>query len=399
VGFFILNQYLLIKQIMLEPQEIKLFNKILSRLWNKYDGDVEIYDLAEELESLLGTHSFTFQERVFGIWNFITKEIGEDPFKYCPEPDSFLRNYFNENDIINLLDGSGWLDKYYTLDSFIIHPSKENKRKEPKSVYGDIQMEGDKIYLICDYWSDFSILFNKDDRDIAERVLSEDWDELFDTWGYTNLEEICDSLSDKAILYVINHIIENLDYIAELGHRDEFTEQMGEVGTDMEGVIDIKRFANDLRNIDGYNLGILIEEGSVIDGSDTLDEVERGLRSAYNNAYNGAAEDELFKDMKNEIVPTIGSEGEWDMVKSKKEGVSDKHILKFDVTDKFMEYNLNYLECQGEFPQYQEHYFLNVIEEYLDCMGEMLETPDMGYFYPDSTKVEEYLNYNVLGNL
>jgi hypothetical protein len=54
VGFFILNQYLLIKQIMLEPTEIKLFNKILSRLWNKYDGDVDLSDLAEELESLLG---------------------------------------------------------------------------------------------------------------------------------------------------------------------------------------------------------------------------------------------------------------------------------------------------------------------------------------------------------
>ena len=146
---------------MLEPQEIKLFNKILSRLWNKYDGDVEVYDLAEELESLLGADSFTFQERVFGIWNFITNEIGKDPFEYCRDGDSFLRNNFNENDIINLLDGSGWLDKYYTLDTFIIHPSKENKRKEPRSVYGDIQVEGDKIYLICDHWSDFSLLFNK----------------------------------------------------------------------------------------------------------------------------------------------------------------------------------------------------------------------------------------------
>ena len=67
---------------MLEPQEIKLFNKILSRLWNKYDGVVEVYDLAEELESLLGADSFTFQERVFGIWNFITNEVGEDPFEH-----------------------------------------------------------------------------------------------------------------------------------------------------------------------------------------------------------------------------------------------------------------------------------------------------------------------------
>lgn len=32
-------------------------------------------------------------------------------------------------------------------------------------------------------------------------------------------------------------------------------------------------------------------------------------------------------------------------------------------------------------------------------MGEMLRTPDMGYFYPDHIKVEEYFNDNVLGNL
>jgi hypothetical protein len=140
-------------------------------------------------------------------------------------------------------------------------------------------------------------------------------------------------------------------------------------------------------------LGELIEKESMF-GNLALE-----LKNFYRWAYESAAEDELFKDMKNDIVSTIGSEGEWDMVKSKKEGGSDKHILKFDVTDKFMEYNLNYLDCQGEFPQYQEHYFLNVIEVYLDCMGEMLQTPDMGYFYPDSTKIEEHLNYNVLGNL
>ena len=64
-----------------------------------------------------------------------------------------------------------------------------------------------------------------------------------------------------------------------------------------------------------------------------------------------------------------------------------------------MEYNIKYLECQGEFPQYNESYFLNVIEIYLDCMGEMLRTPDLGYFYPDHIKVAEHLNYNVLGNL
>jgi hypothetical protein len=377
VGFFILNQYLLIKQIMLEPTEIKLFNKILSRLWNKYDGDVDLYDLAEELESLLGADSFTFQERVFGIWNFITNEIGEDPFEYSRDGDSFLRNNFNENDTINLLDGSGWLDKYYTLDTFIIHPSKENKRKEPRSVYGDIQMEGDKIYLICDYWSDFSVLFNKDDRDVAERVLGEDWSELYGWFDVDFDSDVWDSLDEKSLQHIKEYIKEN-DFIGKPLDYDEDPDESG-LREDM---------------LEDNNL-----LGELIDNESMFDDLKRELENFYRWAYESAAEDELFGDMKNEIVSLIGSEGVWDMVKSKKEGGSDKHILKFDVTDKFMEYNLNYLECQGEFPQYQEHYFLNVIDEYLDCMGEMLQTPDMGYFYPDSTKIEEHLNYNVLGNL
>ena len=362
---------------MLEPQEIKLFNKILSRLWNKYDGIVELYDLAEELESLLGADSFTFKERVFGIWNFITNEIGEDPFEYSRDDDSFLRNNFYYEDITKLLNDSGWIDKYYTLDTFTIHPSKENKRKEPKSVYGDIQMEGDKIYLICDHWSDFSVLFNKDDRDLAERVLGEDWSELYGWFDIDFDSDVWDNLDEKSLQHIKEYIKEN-DFIGKPLEYDEDPDESG-LREDM---------------LEDNNL-----LGELIDNESMFDDLKRELENFYRWAYESAAEDELFKDMKNEIVSLIGSEGDWDMVKSKKEGGSDRHVLKFDMADKFMEYNINYLECKGEFPQYQESYFLNVIQDYLDCMGEMLQTPDMGYFYPDSTKIEEHLNYNVLGNL
>ena len=93
--------------MLLDSTEIKLFNKILSRLWDKSGGDVEIYDLSKELESLLGKDSFTFQERVFGIWNFITNEKGEDPFDYTEEEDRFLINNFYGDTIIKILNDSG----------------------------------------------------------------------------------------------------------------------------------------------------------------------------------------------------------------------------------------------------------------------------------------------------
>ena len=127
---------------MLEPKEIKLFNKILSRLWNKYEDVYEIPEYVNELDELLGENSYSHEEIMFGVFIFFINVLGEDPFDYAGyEEENLLRN--NVEDPNEILNGTGWIDKYYTLDTFIINPSKENKRKEPKSVYGDIQIEGD----------------------------------------------------------------------------------------------------------------------------------------------------------------------------------------------------------------------------------------------------------------
>lgn len=363
--------------MLLDSTEIKLFNKILSRLWDKSGGDVEIYDLSKELESLLGKDSFTYQERVFGIWNFITNEKGEDPFDYTEEEDRFLINNFYGDTIIKILNDSGWMDKYFTLDTFIVHPSKFNTDRESKSVYGDIKVEGNKLFLICDDWSDFSILFNSDDKYVAESVLGQDWGELYGWFDVDFEGDVWDNLDEKSLQHIKEYIIEN-DFIGKPLDYDEDPDDGG-LRVDM-----LK------------DNGLL---GQLIDNESMFDDLKRELENFYRWAYESAAEDDLFIYIKNEIVSLIGSEGDWGMVKSKKEGGSDKHVLKFDVTDKFMGYNIDYLECKGEFPQHQENYFLNVIEEYLDCMGDMLNTPDMGYFYPDSTKVDEHLNHNVLANL
>ena len=111
---------------MLNPLEIKLFNKILSRLWNKYEDEYEIPDYVNEVDELLGGNSYSHEEIMFGVFNFFTNVLDEDPFDYAGyEEDNLLRN--NVNDPYEILNGTGWIDKYYTLDTFIIQPSKENK--------------------------------------------------------------------------------------------------------------------------------------------------------------------------------------------------------------------------------------------------------------------------------
>lgn len=361
---------------MLEPQELKLFNKILSKLFKKYDDGYSIPDYISEVDELLGSDSYSHEEIMFGVFNFFTNVLGEDPFDYAGyEEDNLLRN--NVSDPYKILNGTGWIDKYYTLDTFIIHPSKENKRKVPKSVYGDIEIEGNKIYLICDSWEELSILFNDDDRDTAERVLSEDWSDLYGWFDVDFDSDVWDNLDEKSIKHIKDYIREG-DFI---GKPLEWDEDPDEGGLREDMLED-----NDL-------LGELIRSESM------FDDLESDLMSQYRWAYESAAEEELSGGMMKEIISVIGSKPEWDMVKSKKEGGSDKHVLKFDVTDKFMDVNYEYLECQGEFPQENESYFLNVIEVLLDCENEMLQTPDMSYFYPDHRKVDEHLNYNVLGNL
>jgi hypothetical protein len=381
VGFFILNQYLLIKQIMLEPQELKLFNKILSKLFKKYDDEYyTIPDYIEEIDELLGTGSYSHKEIMFGVFNFFTNVVGEDPFDYAGhQEENLLRN--NVGDPYEILNGTGWIDKYYTLDTFIINPSKENKRKEPKSVYGDIQIEGDKIYLICDGWAELSILYNDDDRDTAERVLSEDWSDLYGWFDVDFDSDVWDNLDEKSLQHIKEYIKEN-NFI---GRQFDGVPERYDEDPDGDGLREDMLLDNDL-------LGELIEKESMF-GNLALE-----LKNFYRWAYESASEDELSGDMKREVISVIGSKPEWDMVKSKKEGGSDKHVLKFDVTDKFMEFNYGYLEYKGEFPQDNESYFLNVIEVFLEWEG-MLQTPDLSYFYPDQIKVSEHLNDNVLGNL
>lgn len=367
---------------MLEPQELKLFNKILSKLFKKYDDGYSIPDYISEVDELLGSDSYSHEEIMFGVFNFFTNVLGEDPFDYAGyEEDNLLRN--NVSDPYKILNGTGWIDKYFTLDTFIIQPSKENKRKVPKSVYGDIQIEGNKIYLICDNYEELSILFHDDDRDTAERVLSEDWGDIYGWFDVDFDSDVWDNLDEKSLQHIKEYIIEN-----------------NFIGRQFDGVPG--RYDEDDPYGDGLREDMLLDNdllGELIENESMFGNLALELKNLYRWAYESAAESELHGDMMKEVISVIGSKPEWDMVKSKKEGGSDKHILKFDVTDKFMEYNINYLECQGEFPQDNEHYFLNVIEIYLDCMGEMLRTPDMGYFYPNHIKVEEYFNDNVLGNL
>ena len=78
-----------------------------------------------------------------------------------------------------------------------------------------------------------------------------------------------------------------------------------------------------------------------------------------------------FSELKEQIVDTIGSEGEWGETENKKQ------VLTFNVDKIFMYYIERYVGCKGQLPEEYESSFLTVISEYLDCIDDQLKTKDM----------------------
>ena len=352
----------------LHPNFKKLIRKFIESQHHNYEDDYMYY-----VEDMIKYFDDIDQEDIFsGVFNYIIEEEDEDPLDYIDTSE--LGKWFYSDDIIKILRDSGWMEKYFTLNKYKDHVTKEGV---VIPIFGDIKWEGDTPYLIIDRWDEFQELFYSEDQDLVERVLGEDWGELYSIDRVDFMDEVWSELDEKSLQHIKDYIKDNGFIGRELDYDED---------PDGGGLREDMLEDNDL-------LGELINDEGM------FDELKRELNNFYRWAYESAAEDELFKSLKHNIESLLGSEGEWDMVKSKKEGGSDRHILKFDVSKIFMDILERYVECEGNLPEDDYGYFLEVLGKTLYCEDDMLETPDMGYFYPDHTKVSEHLNYNVLGNL
>ena len=367
MGFFYLNNIFINKKTMvgnLHPNFSKLIRKFIETQRHNYGDDYMLY-----IEYMNKYFDDIDKVDIFsGVFNYIIEVEGEDPLEYIDI--NMLNEYFYSVDRIKILRDSGWMEKYFKIEYYKDYVNKEGR---VYSAFGDIKWEGDTPYLILDRWDEFQELFHSDDRNLVKRVLGEDWAELYSVDRVDFMDEVWRELDEKSLKHI-------KDYIKDNGFIG------GELDYDEDGLREDMLEDNNL-------LGELINDEGM------FDELKGELSNFYEWAYEGAAEDELFNSLKDEIVSLLGSEGEWDMVKSKKEGGSDKHILKFDISKIFMDILERFVGCEGKIPQEEYGYFLEVLGKTLDCEGDMLETPDMGYFYPDHTKVSERLNYNVLENM
>lgn len=237
--------------------------------------------------------------------------------------------------------------------------------------FGDIETKGKKILFGVGGWYEFADLF--DEKTLAENVLSEDWAELYDVWG-TDMGEIFNNLNETGIRKIQDYIIENVDEIVEIGHREEFWD----LTENTNGVITIAGNEDYIRGIDdNYTLYVLVSDGEF----DGKDELYRNIKSAYNNAYNGVAEDEIFIELKNSIEDLLGSEGKW-------EGSE----LVFDVSSVIYDLTYTYLFESHTNPLTEHSDFIDMLIMYHKEYTYALDVPNMSYFYPDSNKIEEWFN-------
>lgn len=359
-----------IKNILLEYIDLNKYKKFKDTVYKYLDHELSESELEKDETDYEGKIT-TLPYMMVGDFNiekidadgilfeyFLDK--GEDPMTHITFDD--LKSRYYGNVIINLLENSGWFDKYM-----------EDEDAFPQT-FRDVEKKGDRFYLVLDRWDELSGLFRNNDRDLVERILDEDWSELY---GYFDVDwesDVVDNLNEKSITHIKDHIKEH-DFI----------------GQEIYSMYDEHILTEDMVNDTETILRL-------IDVEDIFGDLRSDLSHQYRWGYEQAGEDELFGNLKDEIEGFLGSEGKWVEIK-KDDGSSQGNQLHFDITDIFYKYMVISMEEQSEMPGEYYGEYLDLLSVVLDETNEELSTTDMSYFYPDSTKTEEHFNYNIEGNI
>jgi len=246
------------------------------------------------------------------------------------------------------------------------------------------------MVLSVDGWGDFSQLFNN--RDLAEEVFSEDYSDFFSYYD-TPMDEIISDMTGKAMDSVIESIPAYTDKIMIGGQGLEELYEMGmpeEVLGDDGDFLDITpTFINTLRTkirnneVDGEDvLNFLLDHSELID-------LERDIRSAYERTINDLAESDMSNRGIEEITELFGGKPDW--VENTKSGNGNRYDLKVPIPTELIDRVIkHYIDIETSFVEEQESYFLDAVTRMLDDERDLLDLPNLDYYYPDTTKMKEW---------
>ena len=392
----------------IENMMFRLFNREFFNIWRdkddspnrtgfRYDNVAQVLDYFGEMVAL---------EQEVVLYFFIKWTL--DPNSKWNEED--IGNIFSEFQIDEL---RGWRDitNIYgilkKLDFFnkTFNTGKTDKDGNPEKLnYYDTMSFSDteglypNMVLSVDGWDDLTELFKNEE--LAEEVFSEDHSDFFSYYD-TPMDEIVSDMTGKAMDSVIESIPAYTDKIMVGVNGGEELYEMGmseEVVGD-DDFLDINpTFINTLRTqiknneVDGEDvLEFLLNHGELID-------LERDIRSAYERTMNDVIETDMRNRGIEEITELFGSKPDW--VENTKSGDSRRYDLKVPIPTELIDRVIeHYIDVESAFVEEQESNFVDAVVEMLDQESDLLDLPNLDYYYPDTTKAKEWFEeslYNYL---
>lgn len=326
----------------------KLIVKFYTSFFEKKVDSNEIDRFDDLIDYMVEETSEEFSEGeiIKGIlWYYIEKN--QNPKHILDFDDIF---YYYRDDLIPILNEIGYHDKFNIFEDC------------DGEYYDTFINSNGEIFLTLDNFTDFSEIFDIDERVTIENVLDEDWFELFDM-SYADINEFIDDIDLRSLMVIKEHIINNY-----LGNE-----------LDDGGVLTVEMLN------DEDNLKHMIRNES------SLEELKYDLERFYGDAYNITAEDELFNNFLNELKGFFG-------VSDIK--YNDNNQIIINITDLYKKYSLEYLNYFLYLPCEDHGNFLDVISAVLDEDDSLLSLGlNLDYYYPDQYKLGTNLNEIIVDNI
>ncbi len=326
----------------------KLIAKFYTSFFEKKVDSNEIGRFDDLIDYMVEETSEEFSEGeiIKGILLYYV-EKNQNPKRIFDFDDIF---YYYRDDLIPILNEIDYHDKFNIFEDC------------DGGYYDTFINFNAEIFLRLDNFTDFSEIFDIDERYTIENVTGEEWFELFDM-SYADINEFIDDIDLRSLMVIKEHIINNY-----LGNE-----------LDDGGVLTVEMLN------DEDNLKVMIRNES------SLEELKYDLERFYGEAYNITAEDEIFNNFFNELKGFFG-------VSDIK--YNDNHQIIINITNLYKKYSLEYLNYFLYLPCENHSNFLDVISAVLDEDDSLLSLGlNLDYYYPDQHKLGTNLNEIIVGNI
>lgn len=251
---------------------------------------------------------------------------------------------------------------------------------------GDIDEINGEYYLNIRDLKDLADLFRTysrdvSPRDIAEKVLSDDyWDAFYDTTDNV-YRDVVDELNPKNLEYLKEYILKQLgtEEIELDGRSSDLMEELAsEQGKETSF------------NLTPQNIDRVVKDEDTMDWlfKDELDDLKSNLYNIHSNAYNTAYNDEYYRKVWNELGMYIENNPDWFKWGEKyRVRLKLKKGILFNVINNFF----------GEYKDYNDSFdyygsFISLLEHLMDSSDDYEYLDFRIIDYPDSREVDKNIN-------